>query len=148
MVCLLRIYWWYFCRVVVVKHSATGVMASSSCGASCAKPSKDVFRTQPYIQDGAFMKIVNAEVFSQKSSILDVWLEPKYASALCSQKSVRVQLLNKLSEILHKFVRNSERICYFTYQKSNFLKAASYSNSNWNFKLLQRRRFLEKFVYF
>ena len=74
-------------------------MASSSCGASCAKPSKDVFRTQPYIQDGAFMKIVNAEVFSQKSSILDVWLESKYASALCSQKSVRVQLLNKLSEI-------------------------------------------------
>ena len=34
-------------------------MASSSLGVSCKKPSKDVFRTQPYIQDGAFARAVN-----------------------------------------------------------------------------------------
>ena len=35
-------------------------MASSSRGASYTKSSKGVFRTQSYIQDGAFAKIVNS----------------------------------------------------------------------------------------
>ena len=42
-----------------MKHSTTGAMTSSSLGAFCTKPSKGVFRTQSYIQNGALARIVN-----------------------------------------------------------------------------------------
>ena len=77
-------------------------MASSSRGAFCTKPSKEVFRTQSFIQNGAFAKIAALSTF-EKSSILDVWPGPGYASTLYPQNSTKMQLLNKLSEILHKF---------------------------------------------
>ena len=80
---------WYFCQAVVFKFSTTGAVVSSFFGASCTKSSKDVFRSQSYILDVAFAKIVHGF---------------KYISALHLQKSAKMQLLNKLSEILHKFV--------------------------------------------
>ena len=36
--------------------------------------------------------------------ILDIWLRSKYASALCPQNSMKMQLLNILPEDLYKFV--------------------------------------------
>ena len=85
-----------------MKNATTGAMAISSCEAFCTKPSKVVFRTQSFIQNGAFAIIATLSIFA-KSSILDVWPGPKYASALYPQNSAKMQLLNKLSEILHKF---------------------------------------------
>ena len=85
-----------------MKNATAGAMASSSCGASFTKPSKVVFRTRSFIQNGAFAIIAALSIFA-KSSILDVWPGPKYASALYPQKSAKMQLLNKLSGILHKF---------------------------------------------
>ena len=85
-----------------MKHSTTGTMARSSRGATCTKPSKGVFRTQSFIQNGAFAKIAAQSIFT-KSSILDVWPGPKYAPAFYPQNSAKKQLLNKLSEILRKF---------------------------------------------
>ena len=41
-------------------------MASSSRGTSCAKPSEAVFRTQSYIQDEAFVKLVDAFKYFRK----------------------------------------------------------------------------------
>ena len=78
-------------------------MASSSRRESCTKPSKGVFKTQSFIQNGDFAKIVALSIFA-KSSILDVSPGAKYASALYAQNSAKMQLLNKLSEILHNFV--------------------------------------------
>ena len=85
-----------------MKNATTGAMASSSCGASFTKPSKVIFRTQSFIQNGAFAIIAALGIFA-KSSILDVWPGPKYASAFYPQNSAKMQLLNKLSGILHKF---------------------------------------------
>ena len=43
-------------------------MASSPLGVSCTKTSKGVFKTQSYIQDGAFARIVNGfKYFPQKT---------------------------------------------------------------------------------
>ena len=75
-------------------------MTSSSRGASCIKPSKGVFRTQSYIQYGDFAKIVNSFKYFWKK---DVWLGSKYTSSLYPQKSAKMQFLNNLSKILHKF---------------------------------------------
>ena len=44
-------------------------MASFSRGASCTKPSKDVFRTQTYIQDEAFAKIVYSFKYFRKNAL-------------------------------------------------------------------------------
>ena len=51
---------------------------------------------------GAFAKIAALSIFAE-SSILDVWPSLKYASALYPQDSAKMQLLNKLSEILQNF---------------------------------------------
>ena len=59
------------CLVVVVKLSTTGATAGSSRGASCTKPSKGVFRTQPYIQDVAFAeKVHGSKYFCEKAKCL------------------------------------------------------------------------------
>ena len=101
--CFLLIYWWNFCQVVVVKLSTTGAMVSSSRGASCTQPLKGVFRAQSYIHDEAFARIVKGFKCFRKSSILDIWLGSRYDSTPYPQKSVKMQLLNKLSQFLHKF---------------------------------------------
>ena len=49
-------------------------MASSSSGASCPKPSKGVFRTQSYIKDGAFVKIVGGCIFAKELHFRCFWL--------------------------------------------------------------------------
>ena len=41
-------------------------MASSFREASCTKPSKDVFRTQSYIQDQTFAKTINGFEYFRK----------------------------------------------------------------------------------
>ena len=65
-------------------------------GAFYTKPSNGVFRTLSYIQDGAFAKKVNSfKYFCKKASCL---------TGVLSRKSVKMQLLNKSFEILHKFV--------------------------------------------
>ena len=99
-------------------------MASSCRGASCTKPSKGVFRTHSYIQDGAFAKIVN-----------DFRC---LAAKVCKNAT-----FNKLSEILHKFVR-----LLLLKKKIVALKAASYSNPISNFRHLQLRSLLVKLQIF
>ena len=46
---------------------------------------RGIFRTQSYIYDGVFLQkqsiVFSRKLFSQKSSIVDVWLGSKYASA-------------------------------------------------------------------
>ena len=79
--------------LLLIQHSTTGPMANSFRVASCTKPSKSVFRTQSYIQDGAFAEIVNCLKYSR--SILDVSVEPEYAYAVYPRKSAKMQLLNK-----------------------------------------------------
>ena len=71
-------------------------MASSFRGASYTKPFNGVLRTLSYIQDGAFAKKVNDfKYFCQKARCL---------TGVLPRKSVKVQLLNELFEIVHKFV--------------------------------------------
>ena len=75
-------------------------MASSFRRAFYTKCSKGVFGSQSYIQDGAFVKNVNGfKYFYKKAKCLTV-------VQICRlpRKSAKMQLLNKLSEILHKFV--------------------------------------------
>ena len=102
-------------------------MASSFRGASYTKPSYGVFRTLSYIKDGAFAKKV--KVFLQKTRCSTEVLPPK---------SMKMQLSNKLFEILHKFVS-----FIFFFFKIVVLKAASYSRPISNFKYLQQRSFFK-----
>ena len=96
-----------------MRNATTGAMTSSSRGASCTKPSNGVFRTQSFIQNGTIAKIAALSIFA-KSSILDVWPGPKYASALYPQNSAKIQLLSALSKfsinLLVYFFQNSYKI--------------------------------------
>ena len=115
-------------NLLVIQPSTTGAMASSFRVTSYTKPSKGVFRTQSYIQDRPFAEIVNGLKYFR--SILDVSLEPKYASAFYPRKSAKMELLSKKSEILHKFVS----LVFF---KIVILKAAS---------CIKTKDFLRKFL--
>ena len=99
-------------------------MASSSRGASCTKPSKGVFRTQLFIQDGAFAKIVNGFKYFRKKARFQMF-----------DWALNMPLLSIL-----KSPRNCPKFCinlllYF-FEKIVALKAASYSNPVSNFKHL------------
>ena len=71
-------------------------MTSSFREASYTKPSNGVFRTLSYIQDGAFVKKVNGFKYFCKKA--------RYLTVVLPQKSMKMQLLNKLFEVLDKFV--------------------------------------------
>ena len=100
--------------------------------------SKGVFRTLPYIQNGTFAKRFNGfKYFCKKSFILIVWLGFKYA-AFYPRKSAKMRLLNKLSEILHKFVS----IIFFRNRccKGFFLEFSK-SISNFKYHLVPTKEF-------
>ena len=105
-------------------------MARSFRGAFCTKRSKGVFGTQSYIKD-EFWKMLTA-YFCKKRG---VWLGSKCAGG----KSAKMQLLNKLSEIVHKFV-----ISIFFFFKIVILTAAFGSRPTSNFNHLHQRSFFRK----
>ena len=61
----------------------------------------------------------------------------EYSSDSIQKKSAKVQLLNKLSKILHKFVN-------LLFLQNSCLKVTSYSNSILNLKHLRQRSFFGK----
>ena len=123
------------------KTLIAGAIVNSFCGAFSTKPSKAIFRTQSYIQDGAFAKIVSGFRWLtcvQHGSILDVWLGSKYSSTHYPRKSAKMQLLSKLSKALHNFFS----LLFF---QTSYFKVAfkqSYSKLFPNFQDLQKRSFL------
>ena len=86
------------------------------------------------------MKLLQKFLTALKSSILDIWLGSKYVFAFYLQRFAKIQLLRKLSEILHNFVS----LLFF---KLVALKNVSSSKPFSSFKYLQQE-FLEKFANF
>ena len=111
--------------VIKAKYFLTATMASSFRGTFCIKRSKGVFGAQSTSRMEFMRKNVTALSTFAKTICLLPW------------KSAKLQLLNKISEILHKFVI---LICF---SKKVVLKAAPDSKPISNFNKLHQRSFFK-----
>ena len=115
---------------LVFKHSTTGAMTSSSQGESCTKPSKDVLRTQSYMQHEAFAKIVNGFQYLSKKAPFEMfdWGLNTFLPSTC--KSLRK------CNFETNFPNFSISLSLSFFKKVVDLKATSYGNPVSNFKHL------------
>ena len=126
-------------NLFLMQHST---IASSFRGASCTKPCKDVFRTQSYIQDRAFAKIVNGFTFFR--SIFDVWLGPNCLNDFTLYPQMSLKMLTFKQIVRNSFI-NSLVYIFFSLV---VLRTASYMKPISNFKYLQQNSFLENLQMF